>query len=271
MNLPSYSLISEQQRNEEEEQRGGPPHFTAYDQSASLKFGRVLEASPDLFQQGEQFCQSNPPYPALFLNDQQKEAIRTKKSGAWTFLAPGPFSGSIQTNPEKAITDISARTKDDLTLLTNLPIVFGNYANLSVSQEIYMQVTLGRVDSNASVCIGLVALPYPTAYRLPGWHRRSCALHSDDGNIFIENPNGGVPFSPALVTGDVVGMLVDENQVSYTLNGRIIGKAFDLAIFQPRNDTDIFAAIGVFGHVSCSVSFPDPFRRMENISLEHRT
>lgn len=59
---------------------------------------------------------------------------------------------------------------------------------------------------SGSVAVGFTALPYPP-FRMPGWHRGSLAVHSDDGHRYVNDRWGGVDFvEPWGKRGTVVGV-----------------------------------------------------------------
>lgn len=57
--------------------------------------------------------------------------------------------------------------------------------------EVRILAAMGGDDG--SVAIGFTALPYPP-FRMPGWHRGSLAVHSDDGRRYVNDRWGGVDF-----------------------------------------------------------------------------
>ncbi|EME46560.1 hypothetical protein DOTSEDRAFT_70540 [Dothistroma septosporum NZE10] len=127
----------------------------------------------------------------------------------------------------------------------------------------------------SGIAIGFVAPPYP-AWRLPGWHRGSLGVHSDDGRRYVDNSYGGKDFVAPFRKGDVVGIGMtfhpprhgDRNnpcQVFFTRNGKHEG-AWDLHEERDRDadagdvvglegDHDLLAAVGVFGSVELEAVF----------------
>src|SRR5262249_43409640 len=55
----------------------------------------------------------------------------------------------------------------------------------------YYEVTIVDMSPSGSVAVGLGPRSYNVS-RPPGWDARSCALHSDDGVLFVESSNGRV-------------------------------------------------------------------------------
>jgi hypothetical protein len=78
-------------------------------------------------------------------------------------------------------------------------------------------------------------------------------LHLDDRQKFCEDPNGGRPYGDILQEteiqpGDVIGCGYEFRSTSlfYTYNGERLKSAFS-GMYVPRQEYDIFAAIGVGG------------------------
>lgn len=70
----------------------------------------------------------------------------------------------------------------------------------------YFEVVLPRdLSRDAGVGIGFVALPYPP-FRMPGWHRGSLAVHSDDGHKYVNDRWGGNDFVKPWGVRGVVGI-----------------------------------------------------------------
>ena len=99
---------------------------------------------------------------------------------------------------------------------------------------------------------GLACKPYPQ-YRLPGWNRLSAALHLDDFQKFASDPNGGRHYDSmfddrTIRPGDVIGCGYEfsTGTLFYTFNGVRLSDAFRY-LFWPRENHDVFAAIGVSG------------------------
>lgn len=128
----------------------------------------------------------------------------------------------------------------------------------------------------SGVALGFVAPPYPS-WRLPGWHRGSLGVHSDDGRRYVDNSFGGVDFVPPFKTGDVLGIgmtfkppvhgdrITSRCSVFLTRNGQR-ENGWDLHEEQPagqdagdisglEGDHDLLAAVGVFGSVEFECVF----------------
>lgn len=131
---------------------------------------------------------------------------------------------------------------------------------------VYFEVRLLKdLGPEAGVGIGFVALPYP-AFRMPGWHRGSLAVHSDDGRKYVNDPWGGVDFvQPWGRTGVVgIGMTFSASkggsngigaEVFFTRNGSVEARwdvneerdqQRDLEPIGVQGRHDLVAAVGSF-------------------------
>lgn len=128
----------------------------------------------------------------------------------------------------------------------------------------------------SGIAIGFVAPPYP-AWRLPGWHRASLGVHSDDGRRYVDNSYGGQDFTSAFKKGDVVGIgstfqppvhgdrVSMRCQVFFTRNGKKEGwwdlheekdsDADEGDVEGLEGEHDLLAAVGVFGSVELECVF----------------
>jgi hypothetical protein len=123
-------------------------------------------------------------------------------------------------------------------------------------------------NEETGVALGFFAPPYPP-FRLPGWHRGSLGVHSDDGRRYVGNPEGGVDFTTPFKVGETVGLGMVfrlpsayseaapklDVEVFFTRNGRKVGgwdvnrdtDAEDEITVGLQGDLDLFPSIGVFG------------------------
>jgi len=170
---------------------------TGEEQVARLyPFGIYHDAGRNNFERGMRFCDMHPSInPAQLISYAQLDLIRTQGIGAWTITPPSQFAGKITRNRDGS-TEIktSYTPEEDKTLMSSLPILWGMYNPREGAKGAYYEVEIEKLGRDAVVAIGFGCLPYPTDFRLPGWHRHSAAVHSDDGFKFFENPDGGVPF-----------------------------------------------------------------------------
>ncbi|ODQ68586.1 hypothetical protein NADFUDRAFT_49224 [Nadsonia fulvescens var. elongata DSM 6958] len=194
----------------------------------------------------------------------------------------------------------STRRTKDTTLTTDLPLfspaIFdllntGRFAHIGVSHAgphgginadgrpydfLYYEVTitkLGEKSENASVAIGFTCQPYPP-FRLPGWHRGSLAIHSDDGCRYCNDSMGGKPLVAPFEVGQTVGLGLDlAKQVIFITRDGQMDSGWNLwddknqsPVDQSRGYRDaivagvdgtaeIYPAIGVYGEVGAVVNF----------------
>lgn len=142
-------------------------------------------------------------------------AWRIKTSGTTT--TPQPRGGLPKLFSKSTSTHSIDRAPGDQMLTTLLPLYFASTSNplsphfaVAKSQPytIYFEITPIAFNSpEATVAIGYTAKPYPPG-RQPGWHRASLAVHSDDGNRYVNNSWGGQPFTRPVREGETVGLAV---------------------------------------------------------------
>ncbi|KAF7364645.1 Endosome protein [Mycena venus] len=160
------------------------------------------------------------------------------------------------------------KNRGDACLTSNLPIIAGHY-NSATKRGVYFEITIRQMEGNAIIALGMQCLPYPPN-RLPGWHRKSAALHFDDRRIYFDDSEGGIDYmrdvyNPQLGTSikqhnvpeikamDIVGCGYEfplnvggVGSLFYTYNGERLPAAFP-AIFDPKEEGqefDVFAAVG---------------------------
>jgi hypothetical protein len=72
---------------------------------------------------------------------------------------------------------------------------------------------------------------------MPGWKITSWGYHADDGQKYHGNYWGQLYNDAEMYsTGDVVGCLYDieQKEVSFTKNGKLLGKSYSLSPLLPR-------------------------------------
>lgn len=134
-----------------------------------------------------------------------------------------------------------------------------------------MQVTHPSPLQAPSLALGFAALPYP-AFRMPGWHRGSLAVHGDDGHRYVNDRWGGRSFTSPFVRGERYGVgmtftavnaagaggLRIETDVFFTRQGREAGRwdlheetdaQQDLPVVGLEGYHDLSCAIGTYGAV----------------------
>jgi hypothetical protein len=183
-------------------QSSRPPQWepsTGDTQIAQLfPYGVYHDAGADNYERGVKFCEFHPHVNAAQLvNYESVDLLRTQRLGAWTLTPPAVFGGKITRERDGCIQVKTSYDKDtDKTLVSSFPVAWGRYSPPSDrAKGVYFEVEIDKLGKDAVVALGLGCLPYPTEFRLPGWHRHSAAVHSDDGFKFFENPLGGVPYT----------------------------------------------------------------------------
>ena len=108
--------------------------------------------------------------------------------------------------------------------------------------------------------IGTACLPHPQ-WRFPGWERLSVALHLDDYTKFYEDSDGGRDYDTdgllkKISPGDTVGLGYElaSGTIFFTYNGTRLPNAFS-GVYIPRDEYDVYAAIGVVGKNQFRVNF----------------
>ena len=169
-------------------------------------YGVYHDAGQNNYERGVRFIQMHPNInPPQYISWETLNLIRTHGQGAWTVLPPSQFDGRVSRN-RSGTSEVKSNfsSTEDKTLVSSLPVLWGNYGAKDGSKGVYYEVSIDKLGRDAVVAVGFGCLPYPTDFRLPGWHRHSAAVHSDDGFKFFENPDGGVPFTnPIKKKGDI--------------------------------------------------------------------
>ena len=106
-------------------------------------------------------------------------------------------------------TNTHSQRPHDQCWTSTLPLYFAALSNpLSTPSPKPTTITftitpLKYYTEESTLSIGLLSLPYPPA-RQPGWHRASLAIHSDDGNKYVNDSWGGVPFTTPFREGETI-------------------------------------------------------------------
>lgn len=235
---------------------------------------------------------TNPPAPIASNSMAQPQL----KSGFSRLLKSQPSSSSTSSKP--------LPPPGDQILLSLLPLYFASTSSpLSphfasskpTPQTVYFELKpLAFRTPDSTVSIGYAAKPYPP-HRQPGWHRASVAVHSDDGNRYINDSWGGREFTSPFRAGETIGLAIEvlpeaispkderkknavlqsEREVSSVLprcktrsyfkrNGRVEGSwdvneerdaELDEGVAGLMGETDLYAAVGMFGAVEFEVCF----------------
>lgn len=234
---------------------------------------------------GHTWCRENPLWPPQEHDDPLVHRI---EGGDLRLTVPPNTTDVTQYQPDIGRSYIrTTSTITDTILLSDIPI----YASFKQSplvngqpRTIYFEVKVMSLGDRynpakqveSGIAIGLLAPPYP-AWRLPGWHRGSLGVHSDDGRRYVDNSYGGKDFTAPFKKGDVVGIgmrfappihgdrVPMRCECFFTRNGRRDG-SWDL--HEERDEAadegdiagleghyDLLAAVGVFGSVELECLF----------------
>ena len=115
----------------------------------------------------------------------------------------------------------------------------------------YFEVLILDKGRDSAVGIGAGEMRYP-AGRMPGWSRRSCGYHADNGKLYQERGTGE-PFGPTCTAGDRMGCGVafggpeggggeGSVRVFFTKNGRSVG---DRIVRMRKPDYGLYPLIGM--------------------------
>ncbi|EFW98503.1 hypothetical protein CMQ_4355 [Grosmannia clavigera kw1407] len=197
-------------------------------------------------------------------------------------IRPPGFCGSLQRLRPGVWAVQTTRAAAD-TCLLGYPALYAPSLHSpllsSTGQTAYYEVFVrpDSRDDEIGLALGMAALPYP-AFRLPGWHRGSLAVHGDDGHRYVVDDLGGRSFTRPFRRGDTYGLGMRFVPATTTT-----GRSIDVEVFFTRNGTidgrwdlheevdancaadltglegfhNISAAIGTFDAVSFEVRF-DP-------------
>ncbi|KAK1764778.1 hypothetical protein QBC33DRAFT_545947 [Phialemonium atrogriseum] len=262
-----------------------PDIFSGWDRSPAAN---ATEAEAEA---GEAWCARHPMMAPLALDGAAEEA---RRAHAFQFVEPpsGLFHGRLErvggglgvwrgrTEPNApdscliAYPPLYAVTRDSPLALRPTSSSAGGVGGRK--RTIYYEVRIladGR-RGDTSLAMGYTALPYP-AFRLPGWHRGSLAVHGDDGHRYVNDRWGGKSFTEPLVRGRTYGLGMTftadgEGRLSvdvfFTEGGREKGRwnlheetdaEQDLPVTGLEGFHDLSCAVGTFDAISFEVVF-DP-------------
>lgn len=269
-----------------------------YQPSTSTQFISLYSHAPDEERDlGDIYTNSCPIYPPKFMFEQDRYDLDQGKN---TLVVPPVitndlpkkisfnyrFKGEIKPVPNSSAVYISTKKHTtDTTLVSRLPFYSPHIRHTSPEEiggrnKFYFEVLITSIDKpeEASVALGFTCLPYPH-FRLPGWHRGSIAVHSDDGHRYVNDSLAGKDFvRPFGKSGTLVGigMNLERMSVFFTRNGRfeaewsLIEDSNMRGIDPMRNfkdggiqglqgESDIYAAVGIYGAVGVQVNLNGPF------------
>ncbi|KAJ3761766.1 endosome protein [Lentinula raphanica] len=253
---------------------------------SSYTHGQYNEASKQEYHDGISFCLENPLYPPSLIPSRLVDRIQSDGARAWGLEIPQEqlrFCGRIENIPPDSkgqnVVHVTTDTYCQMyCLLSDLPIAAGLY-DTTGREGVYYEVIIEDMNPPHSfLAIGTSCRPYPT-FRLPGWNRQATGWHLDDLRKFFEDSDGGrdytddgqplsLPWNPEnrseqyIPPGSTVGCgyVFNTGSLFFTYNGLRLPNAFSGAHL-PRNELDVFAAIGVCGKTRFDVNFGgEPFR-----------
>jgi hypothetical protein len=241
-----------------------------------------VEASLEDFNLGEQFCQNYPLYAS---EPPQPDRLQQSNSGLINLVTPPSlgmrhiqrsrrFKGHLQNGKGDGTTYVrSEPDSPDTVLISDVPLHFALAGEEIKRETVYYEITIVSLGNpnDSTVALGFACLPYPP-FRLPGWHRGSIAIHSDDGRLYVNDSLNGKDFSSPLTRGETIGLGIDfgRQTVFLTRNGKLDGEFILLnsepGIDETRNfqdgkvqgvdgTLDVFAAVGVCGTAGIIVNF----------------
>ncbi|EGO52143.1 hypothetical protein NEUTE1DRAFT_71437 [Neurospora tetrasperma FGSC 2508] len=268
-----------------------PAFFTGYDRS------HTTNATEEEANAGEAWCVQNPLTAPMDLDPVALDALRTHNirlmaspqfRGKLDWVSPGVWKGKT----EKAAGDACIISYPPLYCVKYDSPLIPSVAAQRTTKSIYYEVSIpsrsaaaasnnpflgggggggGGNDDEITLALGFTALPYP-AFRMPGWHRGSLAVHGDDGHKYVNDRWGGKDFTRPFRRGETYGIgmtftntggRLDVN-VFFTREGRITeqwdlheeGDAEqDLPVTGLEGFHDLSCAIGTYSAVEFEAVF----------------
>lgn len=249
----------------------------------------AANASYDDAARAHEWCRQNP----LRKPNLQKQGVsmRTREIQLLTpphMQFPHPNHSRIidRSGPGDTGPYVSTTAKcSDSIFLSSTPLYTPSFSNNETPRTIYYELKVLSMDNTkteAGIAIGFLAPPYPS-WRLPGWHRASIGVHSDDGRRYVDDSYGGRDFTKPFRKGDVVGIGMNfAPPPAYQRINASGGNKMDVKVFFTRNgkreggwdvheerdkeaeegdvtglegEHDLLAAVGCFGPVEFEVHF----------------
>ena len=120
--------------------------------------------------------------------------------------------------------------------------------NGPVPRDYTYSVTIQDMTPHTCLAIGFSTSPYPP-FRLPGWHHWSAAYHSDDGRLFVCDPNDGQAYGKPFRTGDTVTASIDGRNLAFKRNMTVLPSV----LYTLDGNLGIFPIIGADGPCTVTV------------------
>lgn len=234
------------------------------------------EANEDELIMGDRFTDNYPLEAPRILTQPELQSVRSGNVDFRLVEAKGfrsrlskRFKGEIQYRNGSTYVRSQPSTLDSI-LVSALPL---RSPSMSPVPKIYFEVKITSMGhpEECSLAVGFCCLPYPH-FRMPGWHRGSLAVHSDDGHRYVNDSTGGQPFTRPFAVGETIGMGIDfEKQEAYMTRNGVFDGSWKMSIDnEPRdpdrdykdggiegiNETDVYATVGVFGEIGVSITVP---------------
>ncbi|KAI8896279.1 hypothetical protein BC833DRAFT_659484 [Globomyces pollinis-pini] len=197
----------------------------------------IHNASKESFERAIMFLQTYPPgskaamdaaigtsnIPPAMLNSPSKiTMMQPRLFSQFGFLGPvHPVVNVGPLEPTSGRQVISFRTNQDCSIQSNVPLLPHRLSNTTgffpipppsfnnsteVVDECYFEMKIiSKLNHDTTIAVGFAGCPYPP-FRLPGWNAQSIAYHSDDGAVFINDPDYGQKCGPSARAGDTIGV-----------------------------------------------------------------
>ena len=238
-------------------------------------FSPVNNSSEDDFSAGARFCAMNPLAPPLV--SAYLDSL-TRILEAEIIMCPESPHKRIsiittQSHPPTTTIRVTKKKCPDTNILSQHPLYLARYHHPSDTDRVVvfgynLTITGLPLDGDSVIAMGFACVPYPN-FRLPGWHRGSVAIHSDDGRRYCNDGFGGIEFTHPFSQGEHLslgfvmrwvtaanGVGMVESEVVFLRNGKReggwtvqeeVGEGRENPEIGLTGDRDVFAAVGVSG------------------------
>lgn len=225
------------------QQRNAPPAYSHDPQGGPSYLLGLHEDTPyNQYEEAKKFCDQNPLHRNIIHFEQERIGMAPTKP---TWQTSEGLKHGVE-----CVTHSS--TEWTITSSPKTPVL-ALHTSFAMPRSFTYEVHIEKLKPKAVVAIGLVKLPYPM-WRMPGWHRHSVALFSDDGRKFYDDSFGGNDYASKIKQGDLIRLQFDQNigAVTYHHNGINLGRAFT-GVLMDLNEYPIFGCLGIRGQVKLKV------------------
>lgn len=266
-----------------------PNYFSGFDRSPANN------ATEEEAEAGERWCAEFPLYAPQAL-DQDPAALAALEQGNINVFTPPSYQGSLTRLGVGHWRGDTPRGSSDACLATYPPLYSARAHGQSVvatgrTKTIYYEVRIlgdgggsgffssANAKKDVTLALGFTAPPYP-AFRLPGWHRASLAVHGDDGHRYVNDLWGGKSFTEPFRRHETLGVgmrfgpgaggLGIRVEVFFTRDGQLDNSRHRWDLHEEADShedrpvdgldgsRDLCAAVGVFDDVEFELVFrPD--------------